>query len=146
MISTPGGDLLQDSSARSSCEKRRISNLLESGHRWGDRFYRIARRILVAANVTNKFGTLNYYFYFEIKWTIPSLFFVFIFSLLNHNCNVTLPQLNVSKSPSSIRCWDSNPQLLEHKTTQITTGPLFEIKWVFIFLFLVLTNFRSLFR
>ena len=34
-----------------------------------------------------------------------------------------LQQINVKKYPSSIQCWDLNPQPLEHESPPITTRP-----------------------
>ena len=45
-----------------------------------------------------------------------------IFRLFNPTIQF-LQQINVKKSPSSIWCWDSNPQPSEHEFPLVTTGP-----------------------
>ena len=51
----------------------------------------------------------------------PDLFFIY-FCLSKHTVQF-LQQINVKKCPSSIQCWDSNPQPLEHESPPITTRP-----------------------
>ena len=54
------------------------------------------------------------------KWAIPCLFFVY-FRLFK---NITiLEQINEKTCPSSIRCWDSKPQPLDHESPPVTTRP-----------------------
>ena len=43
-----------------------------------------------------------------------------------------LQQYNVKKCPSSIRCWDLNPQRLEHESPCITTRPGFLFVWYWV--------------
>ena len=47
----PRGDLLQDVALRPEGEARRISDLLESGHRRSSRFSRVSGSVLVATNL-----------------------------------------------------------------------------------------------
>ena len=50
------------------------------------------------------------------KWVNPGLFsFIFVVSIFTTN--------NVKKCPSSICCWDSNSQPLEHESPHITSRP-----------------------
>ena len=51
----------------------------------------------------------------------PGLFLIY-FCLFKHTLQF-LQQINVIKCPSSIQCWDSNPQPLEHESPPITTRP-----------------------
>ena len=55
---------------------------------------------------------------FFFKWANPGLFFVYFRSF---QTNITiLQQIYVKKCPSSIRCWDSNPQPLERESLPFT--------------------------
>ena len=58
-------------------------------------------------------------FFFLKKWANPSLFLIY-FRLFKHTL-LFLQQINVKKYPSSIWCWDSNSEPLEHKSLPITT-------------------------
>ena len=50
--------------------------------------------------------------------------FSFIFRRFKHTIvKIVLQQINVKKCPSSIRCWDLNPQPSEHESPSITTRP-----------------------
>ena len=55
-----------------------------------------------------------------LKWAFPSSFR--LFSSFQTNINF-LQQINVKKCPSSILCWDSNPQPLVHESPPLTTRP-----------------------
>ena len=57
--------------------------------------------------------------FFKIKWASRSLFFVYFRSFQTNN--TFLQQINVKICPSSIWCWDSNPQPLKHESSPITT-------------------------
>ena len=50
--------------------------------------------------------------------------FSFIFRRFKHTIvKIVLQQINVKKCPSSIRCWDLNPQPLEHESPPLTIRP-----------------------
>ena len=51
----------------------------------------------------------------------PRLFFVY-FCLFKQVLQ-SLQQIKVKKCPSSMRCWNSNPQPTEHESPPITTRP-----------------------
>ena len=48
---------------------------------------------------------------------------LFIYFRLSKHTLQFLQQIHVKKCPSSIWCWDSNSQPLEHESTPITTRP-----------------------
>ena len=55
------------------------------------------------------------------KWANPGLFFVYFQSF---QTNITIFTTTIcEKCPSSIWCWDSNPQPSEHESLPITTRP-----------------------
>ena len=64
---------------------------------------------------------LLYYLFF--KWTNPGIFFVYFWSFLTNNSIFTTNQCEKMSFPSSIGCRDSNPRLLEHQCSPITTRP-----------------------
>ena len=47
----------------------------------------------------------------------------FIFYFLSFQIIQISQQINLKKCPSSIRCWDLNPQPIEHKSSPITPRP-----------------------
>ena len=49
-------------------------------------------------------------------------FFLIYFCVFKHTLQF-FQQINVKKCPSSLRCWDSNSQPLEHESPSITTRP-----------------------
>ena len=53
----------------------------------------------------------------------PQPLFRFIFGLFKQTSLQFLQQLYAKKCPSSIQCWDSNPQSLERESIPITTRP-----------------------
>ena len=55
------------------------------------------------------------------KWPNAGLFFVYFRSFQTNNTIFTTNQCE--NFPSSIRCWDLNPQPLEHKSSPIITRP-----------------------
>ena len=59
--------------------------------------------------------------YFFKKIGHPQPLFIY-FRLFKQTLQFLQP-INVKKYPSSIRCWDLNPQPLEHESPPITTRP-----------------------
>ena len=57
------------------------------------------------------------------KWVNPASF-LFIFGLFKQTSLQFLQQIYVKKCPSSIRCWNLNPQPSEHEPPPITTRPV----------------------
>ena len=57
--------------------------------------------------------------------------FSFIFGLFKQTVQF-LQQINAKKCPSSIQCWDLNPQPLEHELSPITTRPGLSYQNVFL--------------
>ena len=55
--------------------------------------------------------------------SLPRPLLSFIFGLFKQTSLKLFQQIYVKKCPSSIRCWDSNLQPLEHESPPITTRP-----------------------
>ena len=64
--------------------------------------------------------------FFKIKWASRSLFFVYFRSFQTNN--TFLQQINVKICPSSIWCWDSNPQPLKHESSPNTLKIVYDIR------------------
>ena len=60
-------------------------------------------------------------YFFQKKLANPGLFLVYFWSFQTNNTVLTTHQCK--KCPSSIWCWDSNPQPLEHELSPITPRP-----------------------
>ena len=58
-----------------------------------------------------------------LKMGLPRPLLSFIFGLFKQTSLKLFQQIYVKKCPSSIRCWDSNLQPLEHESPPITTRP-----------------------
>ena len=70
--------------------------------------------------------SLSVYLFF-FNGPIPASF-SFIFGFFKQTLQF-LQQIYVNKCPSSIQCWDANPQPLERESLPITTGPGLPPKW-----------------
>ena len=70
------------------------------------------------------FQSFTYLCSYFFKLANPGLFFVYFRSLQrNINTIFTTNQCEQTSCQSSIQCWDSNPQPLEHESSPITTRP-----------------------
>ena len=57
------------------------------------------------------------------KMDQPPPLLLFIFSLSKQTSLQFLQQIHVKKCPSSVQCWVSNPQPLDHESSPMTTTP-----------------------
>ena len=88
--------------------------------------------IVETRQLTSRFVKSEFILTFEkvfFKWANIGLFFVFSV-FLKKQYNFYNKSMWKMSCPSSKRCWDSNPQPFEHKSSHITTRPELPPNWI----------------